>query len=133
MSIADFHMLLVKQLKLPFETFVSDLNDVFYLASGRIKRKFDKEQLNSMTGLEPVLFQPSDPYSHIQHPYYEENSAPLIQQVEQILQSLQSFVTSKSTPLGSGILGAKASSTYVTWEKPTLEATIRSSIKPIFA
>ena len=59
----------------------SDLNDVFYLASGRIKRKFDKEQLNSMTGLEPVLFQPSDPYSHIQHPYYEENSAPLIQQV----------------------------------------------------
>ena len=107
-------MLLVKQLKLSFETFFQDLNDVFYLASGRIKRKFDKEQLNSMTGLEPVLFQPSDPYSHIQHPYYEENSAPLIQQVEQILQSLQSSVTSKSNHLGSGILGAKASSTYVT-------------------
>ena len=62
-----------------------DLNDVFYLSSGLIKRKFDKDQLNSLTGLEPVLFQPSDPYSHIQHPYYEECSAPSIQQVITIL------------------------------------------------
>ena len=62
-------------------SFHSDLNDVFYLSSGRIRRKFDKEQLNSLTGLEPVLFQPSDPYSHIHHPYYDEISAPTIQQV----------------------------------------------------
>ena len=59
----------------------SDLNDVFYLKSGRIRRKFDKESLNSMTDIEPVLFQPSDPYSHIQHPFYEEENAPFIQQV----------------------------------------------------
>ena len=62
----------------------SDLNDVFYLKSGRIRRKFDKESLNSMTGIEPVLFQPSDPYSHIQHPFYEEENAPFIQQVSLI-------------------------------------------------
>ena len=71
----------------------SDLNDVFYLKSGRIRRKFDKESLNSMTGIEPVLFQPSDPYSHIQHPFYEEENAPFIQQVRDLIYPQSLFYT----------------------------------------
>ena len=54
---------------------------MFYLGSGRIKRKFDREQLNALTGIEPILFQPSDPYAHVQHPTFEEESAPFIEQV----------------------------------------------------
>jgi len=63
-------------------TFAADLNEVFHLKSGKIRRRINEGALTVQTGITPILLQPAgDGYLHKPLPFYEEQNAPTILEV----------------------------------------------------
>ena len=65
-------------------TYAADLNEIFYLESGQIRRKFCELRLNQQTGITPILLQQvEDGFIQNQIPFYEAATAPSIQKVSE--------------------------------------------------
>ena len=63
-------------------TYAADLNEVFHLESGKIRRRMNASLLTIQTGITPILLQPvGDGFLHKPLPFYEEKNAPTILEV----------------------------------------------------
>ena len=71
-------------------SYSADLNEVFYIESGKIRRRISQNMLTVHTGITPVLLQPiGDGFVQKPVSHYEEQNAPTILEVKHF--SIYSF------------------------------------------
>ena len=65
-------------------SYSADLNEVFFIGSGKIRRRISQNMLTVHTGITPVLLQPiGDGFVQKPVSHYEEHNAPTILEVIQ--------------------------------------------------
>ena len=66
-------------------SYSADLNEVFYIESGKIRRRISQNMLTVHTGITPVLLQPiGDGFVQKPVSHYEEQNAPTILEVKDL-------------------------------------------------
>lgn len=76
-------------------TYAADLNEVFHLQSGKIRRRINESVLTVQTGITPILLQPAgDGFLHKPVPFYDEQNAPSILEVNNVLKR---YITGKNS------------------------------------